>query len=68
MPPKSLSENLTPSALKLPRRGGRSACDAGFRIGSKRNVALLLQLYQNFDQGVLRGIVTYARECRGARP
>lgn len=29
----------------------------------KRNVALLLQLYQNFDQGVLRGIVTYAREC-----
>jgi len=30
----------------------------------RRKVALLLQLFQNFDQGILRGIVTYARECK----
>ena len=28
----------------------------------KRKIAILLQFYQNFDQGVFRGIATYARE------
>ena len=33
-------------------------------MGKKRKIAVLLQLFQNFDQGIVRGIVTYARECR----
>lgn len=33
-------------------------------MGKKRKIAILLQMFQNFDQGILRGIVTYARECR----
>ena len=30
---------------------------------ARRRVAVLLQLYQNYDQGILRGISAYAREC-----
>jgi LacI family transcriptional regulator len=33
-------------------------------MNRRRKVALLLQMFQNFDQGIVRGIVTYARECK----